>query len=98
MSYAEAPLVDVYVVHWRAPEWCVSATASLLRSEGVRVRCHVLDNGSTGGAELAEALDSRVDLIALNENLGYTGAANEGFARALADPSRPDFIVIAAHD
>ena len=59
MPSAEAPLVDVYVIHWRAPEWCVNATASILRSEGVRVRCHVLDNESTGGFALAEALGEK---------------------------------------
>jgi GT2 family glycosyltransferase len=95
---AEAPLIDVYVIHWHAPEWCVDATASMLRSENVKVRCHVIDNGSTGGSELAAMLDTRVELISLSENLGYSGAANEGFVRALADTERSDLIAIAAHD
>jgi GT2 family glycosyltransferase len=98
VSKSEPPLVDVYIIHWNAPEWCVDAAASILRSEGVRVRCHVLDNDSSGGPALSQALDPRVDLIPLRRNLGYSGAANEGFAHAFAEAVRPEFVAIAAHD
>ncbi len=94
----ETPLIDAYIIHWRAPEWCVDSAASLLASEGVRLRCHVIDNGGSGGAELVAALDPRVEVISTSENLGYTGAANDGLARALSERTRADFVVVAAHD
>jgi GT2 family glycosyltransferase len=98
MSNAPDPLIDVYIVHWRAPEWCEAAAASMLESIGVRVRCHVIDNGASGGSALSTALDPRVEIITTGENLGYSGAHNQGLARALAEHERADFLVLAAHD
>jgi N-acetylglucosaminyl-diphospho-decaprenol L-rhamnosyltransferase len=95
---AEPPLIDAYIIHWRAPEWCVHAAASLLASEDVRIRCRVVDNGESGGPALAAALDPRVEVISTSENLGYTGAANVGLARALAEQTAAEFVVVAAHD
>lgn len=88
----------MYLVHWRAPDWCLEATASILGSENVRARCHVIDNGATGGDDLAAALDPRAELISVPENLGYTGAANLALERAMSASPRPEFIVVAAHD
>jgi hypothetical protein len=70
----------------------------MLRSVGVRVRCHVIDNGGSGGTALEAVLDPRVEVLATSENLGYTGAANEALTRALTAAERADFVVIAAHD
>src|SRR3954452_22537013 len=95
---ADPPLIDAYLIHWRAPEWCVPAAASMLASAGVRVRCTVVDNGGIGGSALAQALDPRIDVITTEENLGYTGAANHALKRALSEARRAEFIVIAAHD
>jgi GT2 family glycosyltransferase len=91
-------LVDVYLIHWRAPEWCVRAAASVVASEGVHVRCHVVDNGGTGGEALAAALDPRVDVITTRDNVGYTGGANVALARALTEAPRAEFIAVASHD
>jgi GT2 family glycosyltransferase len=98
MSAVRRPLVDAYVVHWNAPQWCSRSVESLLRSEGVDVNCHVIDNGATGGDALAAALPPGVELITSAENLGYAGAANLGLARALTATPAADYIVIAAHD
>jgi Glycosyl transferase family 2 len=94
----DQPLIDVYLVHWNAPEWCARAAASVLESTGARVRCFVIDNGSSGGTALEEALDPRVQVFATPRNIGYTGAANVALARALAEDPRAEFVVIAAHD
>jgi GT2 family glycosyltransferase len=94
----DPPLIDVYLLHWCAPEWCVRAVASVLESEDVRVRCFVIDNGASGGAALADALDPRVEVIPTPTNIGYTGAANVALARALGAQPRAEFVVIAAHD
>jgi GT2 family glycosyltransferase len=92
------PLLDVFLIHWRAPEWCAQAASTVLASTGVRVRCHVVDNGATGGTALAQMLDPSVEVITTDENLGYTGAANVALTRALAARPRADCIVVASHD
>jgi hypothetical protein len=92
------PSVDVYLIHWRAPDWCVESAASVLESVGVCVRCHVIDNGATGGGELASRLDPRVIIETTPTNLGYTGAANVALAHAMKNEPRADFVVVAAHD
>jgi N-acetylglucosaminyl-diphospho-decaprenol L-rhamnosyltransferase len=90
--------IDVFLIHWRAPDWVAQSAATVLESTDLRLRCHVVDNGSTGGAELAARLDGRVEVIATAENLGYTGGANVALARALAERPKAEFIVIASHD
>src|SRR5581483_1828767 len=72
--------------------------ASVLASTDVDVRLHVIDNGGTGGADLAARLDPRVEVVAAPVNLGYTGAANVALARALNAAEPAEFIVIASHD
>jgi len=94
----DPPLIDVYLVHWCAPDWCVRAAASVLGSTGVRVRCFVIDNGVSGGAALEQALDPRVQVVATARNSGYTGGANMALARALGEQPPAEFVVIAAHD
>jgi GT2 family glycosyltransferase len=91
-------LVDVYVVHWNAVDWCRQSVESIGRSDGVDVRIHVVDNGATGGAPLAAALPAGVDVITAVENLGYAGAANLALTRALGAAEPADFVAIAAHD
>ena len=94
----DPPLLDVFLIHWRAPEWCAQAVRSVLASEGVDVRCTVVDNGATGGDTLARLLDPSVELVTTSENLGYTGAANLALSRALSTHPRAEFIVVASHD
>ena len=45
MSAVVRPLIDVYVVHWCRPQWCIRSVESLKRSVDVDLRCHVIDNG-----------------------------------------------------
>ncbi|HEV7527160.1 MAG TPA: glycosyltransferase family 2 protein [Acidimicrobiia bacterium] len=98
MPQLDPPLIDVYLLHWHAPEWCARAAASVLESRDVRLRCFVIDNGSSGGAALAQALDPRVRVVATPRNIGYTGAANVALTRAFAEEPRAEFVVVAAHD
>jgi hypothetical protein len=94
----DLPFLDVFLIHWRAPEWCAQAVSSVLASQGVDVHCTVIDNGATGGETLTRLLDPSVEVLATSENLGYTGAANRALARALSARPRAEFIVVASHD
>jgi len=98
LRQTDPPLIDVYLIHWRAPDWCVRAAASVLESKDVRVRCFVIDNDASGGAALSDALDPRVEVIPTPANVGYTGGANVALARALAAQPPAEFVVVAAHD
>jgi glycosyltransferase involved in cell wall biosynthesis len=98
MSTVRRPLVDLYVIHWCAPQWCARSVESLLRSVDVDLRVHVIDNGATGGDLLAAALPQSVELISSADNVGYAGAANLALARALTATRPADYVVIAAHD
>ena len=98
MPRPDPPLIDVYLLHWHAPEWCARAAASVLESSGVRVRCFVIDNGSSGGIALEKAVDPRVQVVPTARNIGYTGAANVALTRAFAAHPRAEFVVVAAHD
>src|SRR4051812_38689371 len=91
--------VPVYLIHWRAPEWCASACRSLLASHGVRVDVAVIDNGpAQDTARLRSLLHDDVRLITLPTNAGFAAGANV----ALRDwcSRRPDGVacVIGSHD
>lgn len=90
--------LPVYLIHFDAPEWCLSSIASIRASAGVAIDLTVIDNGTRDGSSLASRLPSDVRLLDMSANKGYTGGANA----ALVDwrTSRPDdeFCVIGSHD
>lgn len=84
------PVLPVYLVHWRASDWCRSSVASIQASEQLAVEITVINNGGDlklpGGVRI-------VDPVA---NLGFAGAANMALREWLAGPS--EWCVIGAHD
>lgn len=82
--------LPVYLIHWRAPEWCRSAVASIVASD-CPVAVTIIDNGGLDGPVPGARI------LRQPTNRGYTGAANV----ALADWARTfdcEFCVIASHD
>jgi N-acetylglucosaminyl-diphospho-decaprenol L-rhamnosyltransferase len=73
--------IDVVVVTWRSGER-VARCLERLAAQDAEHRVWVVDNASSDGtAELVRARFPHVEVIALERNLGFGGAANEG-ARA----------------
>jgi N-acetylglucosaminyl-diphospho-decaprenol L-rhamnosyltransferase len=83
--------LPVYVIHYRAPEWC-RATVSSLLSGSQPVRVHVVDNGGLGQFDDVDAVVLRQE-----RNRGFTGAANVALGHWLST-SDHQLCVITSHD
>lgn len=83
--------LPVYLVHYDAPDWVRSATASVLRSD-IPVDVAVVNNGPQTDLELPEA----VRVLGSGDNLGYAGGANVGLREWLEGPER--YCVVGSHD
>jgi N-acetylglucosaminyl-diphospho-decaprenol L-rhamnosyltransferase len=92
-----APL-PVYLIHWDAPEWCASAAASLLGSEGVDVELTVVDNGGSEGTALTDHLPPACRVLPTGANLGYTGGANVALSDWKARYPDAELCLIGSHD
>jgi len=98
MGARRATPVPVYLVHWNAPEWCASAAASLLASEGVDVGLTVVDNGQEGGPPLASCLPDGVRILKRAANGGYTAGANAALDDWRVTHPTASFAVLGSHD
>ncbi|HEX7049405.1 MAG TPA: glycosyltransferase family 2 protein [Longimicrobiales bacterium] len=72
------PAIDAIIVNWNGRRFLPRCLASLERST-VPVRILVVDNGSDDGSvEYVRAEHPGVEVLAVNENLGYAAGANAG--------------------
>ncbi len=92
--------VDVVVINWNGTRYLPRCLDALLASSA-RLRVLVVDNGSEdGSAEYLRRERHDVELVALPENRGYAGAANEGLRRGSAPYAflmNPDLLVEPDH-
>ena len=89
-------VVAALLLNWRRADLTLRCLADLLAQPGPPLLVLVLDNGS--GADTVAALqrgihelapgNHRVELVALPDNLGFTGGMNEGLRRAAAAGAR----------
>ena len=96
-SREEGWTLPVVLVHWNAPSWCRSATASILASEGVGIELTVVDNSSSPPLDPA-ALPAGVEVLRLGSNRGFTGGANAGLRKWLANERRLPYCLVGSHD
>lgn len=90
-------VVPAYVIHWKAPAWCIATVRSLSASVGPRVVVTVIDNTEEEQPEIEALASEGVRVVRTGRNLGYTGGANF----ALEDwRERPEcsFALICCHD
>jgi hypothetical protein len=90
--------LPVYLVHWRAPEWCLSAVASLQASRGVDLEIYVVDNGGESIEALRAELPETVSVLTTPRNVGFTGGCNRALAHWIQTYPDSDFCVLGAHD
>jgi N-acetylglucosaminyl-diphospho-decaprenol L-rhamnosyltransferase len=83
--------LPVYVIHYRAPEWCRATVTSLL-SGSQPVRVTIIDNGGLGDFDDVDA-----DVLRQERNRGFTGAANVALGHWLANTDH-ELCVITSHD
>jgi GT2 family glycosyltransferase len=80
-SAAAAPLVSVIVINWNGAHHLPPCLDSLQAQTYPRVEVLVVDNASTDGSQaLVREQYPWVKLVALPENLGFTGGNNAGIA------------------
>jgi GT2 family glycosyltransferase len=85
------PVLPLYLVHWKAPEWCRTSIESIQASTEVSVKITVLNNGG----ELH--LPSFVRVVELRGNLGFAAAVNVALDEFLAS-NGADYVFIGSHD
>ena len=80
------PLVQIVILNWNGFEVTLRCIESLARQTYPNFRIVVIDNGSTDDSLRALAgLGDRAKLIALPENLGFTGGNNFAMQHAFAN-------------
>lgn len=87
--------LDVFIVHWEKPDWCLSAVHSIAQSD-VPVSITVINNSPALGQTLLDSSLVPISLITTSGNIGYASAANIGLAEWLRGTS--EFAVIGSHD
>lgn len=73
-------LFSIVIVNYNGFEYAKACVASILENNYADVEPIVVDNGSTDGsvARLKEAFGDRVTVVPLQDNIGPSGARNEG--------------------
>src|SRR5690606_18894249 len=82
-----APLVYVLIINWNGMEHVEACFTSLFASTYANVKFLLIDNASTDGslAYVREHFkDPRLEILALPENLGWSGGNNAGIRYAQA--------------
>ena len=88
------PLVSVIIPNWNGASHLPTCLESLRRQTYPHVEIVVADNGSTDGSlELLAQHYPRVNILALGENRGFTGACNAGI-----EISQGEFLVLLNND
>lgn len=95
-----APLVYVIVINWNGREHLDACFQSLLASTYENAVFLLVDNASADGSVTYVrehfGADSRVDIMALADNLGWSGGNNAGLKRALA--AGADYVLLLNND
>ena len=76
--------VDVVVVAWNAEEHLDACLTALAAQRGVAVRVTVIDNASADATLLVASAHEGVRVVANSDNVGFAGAANQGWALSSA--------------
>ncbi|MFP5318096.1 MAG: glycosyltransferase family 2 protein, partial [Acidimicrobiia bacterium] len=83
MTDALEPEIDVVILTWNDGDLLDKAVRSAVRSEGVRTKVVVVDNGSDPPATVAASPD--VVVVRNEENAGVARGRNQGAALGSAD-------------
>jgi GT2 family glycosyltransferase len=91
------PLVYVVILNWNNAADTIECLQSLLKSDYPSFIPLVIDNGSTNGsvAKIREEFPS-LDIIELENNLGYAGGNNVGIAHSMT--AGADYVMILNND
>lgn len=86
------PRVQVQIVTYNSADCLKACIESVLLQEPDIYACLIIDNGSEDESEkLATSFGSPVQVLSLGKNVGYSGAHNIGFRRAI--DQQADFVL-----
>ena len=74
--------LPVYLIHWDALQWCLSASRSVLQSVGLAFSLTIVNNGPTVSAKYWADNGVNARVITLATNRGFSGGANTVLLRA----------------
>jgi GT2 family glycosyltransferase len=86
--------VAVVIVNWQRPEDTLECIQSVLDSQGASVNVLVVDNGS--GDDSVQRISAKypnIEIIELQQNLGFAGGYNAGIARAIETEAANIFLL-----
>jgi hypothetical protein len=84
MKASNRPKISAIIIHWNQEELTRCTIKSLLKIGYPELTIVLVDNGSTDGSGKRIAIEfPDIQLIHSDENLGYAGGANLGFAASL---------------
>src|SRR5262245_1074461 len=90
--------LPIYIVHWRAIDWCIESVASFASDSSAPTTITVIDNECSGGTELRARLAPTIRIIPVSNNTGYSGAANIALDDWLTAEDAYPMAIIASHD
>jgi len=86
MTTAHPPLLSIVIPNWNGIRFLATCFDSLAAQTYTHLEVILVDNASSDGSQgMIERDYSWVQLMALPENLGFTGACNAGIAAATGD-------------
>jgi GT2 family glycosyltransferase len=77
-------LVTIIILNWNGIRETRKCIRSLLKVSDIPLNILIIDNGSKNNEadRIKSEFEKKVTIIALKENLGFTGGANHGIAYA----------------
>ena len=95
------PLVHIIILNWNGYEVTIDCLKSLLKIDYENYQILVIDNGSNDGSvAMIESFiegNSKINLLALNRNYGFSGGNNIGIEHVLLKTD-PDYLLLLNND
>jgi hypothetical protein len=85
VAHVSTPLVYVVILNWNNYDATAQCVRSVREQSYGAYRILVIDNGSTDGSAEQLRTHNDIELIQLDQNLGYTGGNNIALAHAFAE-------------
>jgi len=94
MSSMRPPVVAAIIIHWNQEELTCDTIISLLQTGYAELKIILVDNGSTNGSGERIAVEfPEIMMVRSEDNLGYAGGANLGFAASLETNAEYHFLL-----
>lgn len=92
--------LPVYLIHWNAGDTAVKTIRSLFDGKGAEIDLTVIDNASDPAAlaPISEEFSGQAEIVRLDRNTGYAGAANVALDLERSRRASPRLFAVCAHE